>query len=119
MAKNTAPRTIAARAPDVLAHAVVVNPRKNSSSPMGARIAAASRFMTRPAASAASGSWLGAGSRNRLSTAPSTSVTTSTGTATSAPSERSRTAAASGRTTPISRQVSAPVPTTSRRITAA
>ena len=110
-AKNTAPRMIAVRAPEVRAQAVVVKPRKKSSSPIGARIAAVTRGSpTSPAASvAAGGRWAtarGTGSAARRGR----SVTTTTGTASSAPSSRSRSAPAPGRTTPMSRHDSAPGP---------
>ena len=106
-----------AAAPRERYQAVVAKPRKNSSSPIGAMIAAETRLNSNPPTSPAVGSGLGVRSRNVPSTRLTVIVMTSTGIASPAPMSSSRTADPSGRRTPISSQLSAPGPTTSSRTT--
>ena len=116
--KNRAPRMIAgAAAPRERYQAVVANPRKNSSSPIGAMIAAETRLNSSPPTSPAPGSGLGVRSRNDPRIRLRVIVTMSTGSESMAPMSSSRTADASGRRTRISAQLSAPGPTTSSRTT--
>ena len=100
-----------------MTQAVVANPRKNSSSPIGARMAPAIRFSTRPAGSRAGGSGESGVTPNAdTSTSEIRPVTKMIGSAQAAPKASSPNAATEGGRIRISDQLSAPVSTTTRRI---